>query len=91
MEKAGIDDLALDILAVCEHLWQVIGNLGIVRNRALIVSGTKALHHVPPDLVPPMDSAWTGRSFSGQPQHPRTRRRRPSPGRSPGWRRWAAP
>jgi hypothetical protein len=60
MEKAGIADLALDILAVCEHLWQVIGNRGIVRNRTLIVPGTKALHHVPPDLVPPMDRAWTG-------------------------------
>jgi hypothetical protein len=34
MEKARNDDLALDIPAVCEHLWQVIGNLGIVRNRA---------------------------------------------------------
>ncbi len=67
MEKARIDDPALDIPAVCEHLWQIIGNLGIVRNRALIVPGTQALHHVLPDLVP-----WTahgpGRSFSGQPQ-----------------------
>ena len=66
MEKARIDDPALDIPAVCEHLWQIIGNLGIVRNRALIVPGTQALHHVLPDLVP-----WTahgpGRSFSGQP------------------------
>src|SRR5437667_6193176 len=63
MEKARIDDLALDIPAVCEHLWQVIGNPGIVRNRALIVPGTKALHHVLPDLVPPMDRAWTGAFF----------------------------
>ncbi len=63
MEKARIDDPALDIPAVCEHLWQIIGNLGIVRNRALIVPGTQALHHVLPDLVPA----------------PRTRRRRPSP------------
>lgn len=39
--------------------WQVIENLGIVRNRSLIVSGTKALHHVLPGLVPPMDRAWT--------------------------------
>ena len=54
---------ALDIPAVCEHLWQVIGNLGIVRNRALIVPGTQALHHVLPDLVRPMDRAWTGALF----------------------------
>ena len=63
MEKARIDDPALDIPAVCEHLWQIIGNLGIVRNRALIVPGTQALHHVLPDLVPPMDRAWTGAFF----------------------------
>jgi hypothetical protein len=63
MEKARTDDPALDIPAVCEHLWQVIGNLGIVRNRALIVPGTKALHHVLPDLVPPMDRAWTWAFF----------------------------
>jgi hypothetical protein len=31
--------------------------------RALIVPGTKALHHVLPDLVPPMDRAWTGAFF----------------------------
>jgi hypothetical protein len=55
MEKARIDDPALDIPAVREHLWHVIGNLGIVRNRALIVPGTKALHHVLPDLCRP----WT--------------------------------
>jgi hypothetical protein len=78
MEKTRIDDPALDIPAVCEHLWQVIGNLGIARNRALIVPCAQALHHVLPDLVP-----WTahgpGCSFSGQQQQPRTRRRRPSP------------
>lgn len=79
MEKARIDDPAFDIPAVCEHLWQVIGNLGIVRNRALIVPGTKALHHVLPDLCRPRTAHGPGRSFPGQPQHPRTRRRRPSP------------
>jgi hypothetical protein len=27
------------------------------------VPGTKALHHLLPDLVPPMDRAWTGAFF----------------------------
>lgn len=58
-----IDDPVLDVPAVCEHIWQVIENLGIVRNRLLIVPGTKALHHVLPGLVPPMDRAWTGAFF----------------------------
>lgn len=63
LEDARIDDEALDVPAVCERIWQVIENLGIVRNRSLIVPGTKALHHVLPDLVPPMDRAWTGAFF----------------------------
>lgn len=56
-------DPALDVPAVCEHIWQVIENLGIVRNRSLIVAGIKALHHILPGLVPPMDRAWAGASF----------------------------
>jgi hypothetical protein len=63
LEDARIDDEALDVPAVCERVWQVIQDLGIVRNRSLIVPGTKALHHVLPDLVPPMDRAWTGAFF----------------------------
>jgi hypothetical protein len=63
LEDARIDDPALDIPAVCEHAWRIIENLGIVRNRSLIVPGTKALHHILPDLVPPMDRAWTGAFF----------------------------
>jgi hypothetical protein len=29
----------------------------------VIVAGTKTLHHLLPDLVPPMDRAWTGAFF----------------------------
>jgi hypothetical protein len=57
MEKARIDDLALDIRAVCEHLWQVIGNLGIVRNRACPVPRRCTTSH------PTSCHPWTGRSF----------------------------
>jgi hypothetical protein len=63
LEETRIDDETLDVPAVCGRIWQVIENLGIVRNRSLIVPGTKALHHVLPDLVPPMDRAWTGAFF----------------------------
>ena len=63
LEDARIDDEALDVPAVGGRIWQVIENLGIVRNLSLIVPGTKALHHVLPDLVPPMDRAWTGAFF----------------------------
>jgi hypothetical protein len=40
------------------------------------VAGTKTLHHLLPDLVPPMDRAWTGTFFgwsSGDPQTNQTK------------------
>jgi hypothetical protein len=42
---------------------RLISELGVVDNRARIVAGTKTLHHLLPDLVPPMDRAWTGAFF----------------------------
>lgn len=45
------------------RLWSLISSLGIVENSAKIVAGTKALHHLLPDLVVPMDRAWTGTFF----------------------------
>jgi hypothetical protein len=74
-EDTRIDDAALDVPAVCERIWQIIENLGIVENRSLIVPGTKALHHVLPGLVPPMDRAWTGAFFlwsAAAPQYAQT-------------------
>jgi hypothetical protein len=72
LQDAAIDDHALDIPAVCDQVWQVIENLGIVHNRSVIVPGTKALHHILPDLVPPMDRAWTGAFFFWSAAAPQT-------------------
>jgi len=44
-------------------LWQLIDRLHIVENDTPIVSGTKALHHILPDLVVPMDRAYTQKFF----------------------------
>ena len=44
-------------------LAQLISSLGVVENKAKLVAGTKTLHHLLPDLVPPMDRAWTGLFF----------------------------
>lgn len=49
--------------ATPERLWAIIGSLRVVDNKAKIVAGTKTLHHLLPDLVPPMDRAWTGMFF----------------------------
>lgn len=39
----------------------------LVANKAKLVAGTKTLHHLLPDLVVPMDRAWTGRFFQLHP------------------------
>ena len=48
---------------ISEELWQLIYNLDIVENEAKLVSGSKALHHLLPDLVVPMDRAYTQKFF----------------------------
>jgi hypothetical protein len=54
------DDLPEDI---SDRLWLIIDSLGVVTNKAKLVAGTKTLHHLLPDLIPPMDRAWTGAFF----------------------------
>src|SRR5216683_1564707 len=53
-------DLPSDI---ADQLWHAIDSLGVVTNQAKLVAGTKTLHHLLPDLVVPMDRAWTGTFF----------------------------
>jgi hypothetical protein len=62
-EYLRLDDPELDISLTATRLWQLIERLGVVQNVSLIVPGTKTLHHLLPDLVPPMDRAWTGAFF----------------------------
>jgi hypothetical protein len=47
-----------------EQLWQLVSSLDVVENAAKIVAGTKTLHHLLPDLVPPIDRKYT-RPFFG--------------------------
>lgn len=63
LEGVRIDDSALDVPATARQVWEVIENLRIVSNLSVIVPGSKTLHHLLPDLVPPMDRAWTGAFF----------------------------
>jgi hypothetical protein len=46
-----------------DRLWRFIASAEIVDNRAKVVAGTKTLHHILPDLAPPMDREWTGHFF----------------------------
>jgi hypothetical protein len=44
-------------------LTRLLGNLPIVDNKARIVAVSKTLHHLLPDLVPPIDRKFTGSFF----------------------------
>ena len=63
LNDVRIDDPALDVPATAGQVWAVIEDLRVVSNLSVIVAGTKTLHHLLPDLVPPMDRAWTGAFF----------------------------
>lgn len=62
-QNLRIDDQKLDVPATASALWHLISSLGVVENISRIVPGTKTLHHLLPDLMPPMDRAWTGTFF----------------------------
>src|SRR5260221_103336 len=47
-------------------LWELSSTLGIVENQAKLVAGTKALHHILPELVVPMDREYTQLLFGWQ-------------------------
>jgi hypothetical protein len=61
LDGLSIDDGTLDVATVSGRIWKIIDGLAIVSNKTKVVSGTKALHHLLPDLVVPMDRAYTQR------------------------------
>lgn len=67
------DDGAVELGSV---VWDAMANLGIVENEALIVATSKTLHHLFPDLVPPLDRAWTGKFFEWSPIEMQRQQRR---------------
>lgn len=73
LEALRIEDPQLDVAEASARLDRLISELGVVENKARIVAGSKTLHHLLPDLVPPMDRAWTGRFFGWSTVDPQTR------------------
>jgi hypothetical protein len=55
-----IDDPHLDIQTVTSELWPLMNSLEINQNRTKLVACSKALHHILPDLVVPIDRTYTG-------------------------------
>ena len=63
LDGLRIDDPQLDIQRLSNDLWQLIDSLAIVQNNAKLVACSKALHHILPDLVVPLDRAYTRKFF----------------------------
>jgi len=66
LDAVSIDDPQLDVSRISDELWALLDGLMIVENKAKVVSGTKALHHILPNLVVPMDRKYTQVFFGWQ-------------------------
>lgn len=59
----AIDQPTLEVSTVGNTLARLAQSLDIVDNKARIVPGSKALHHLLPELVVPIDRAYTQQFF----------------------------
>lgn len=64
LEAWRIDQTVPSEAEVSAHVWGIMERLEIVENKNRIVACTKALHHLLPDLVPPMDREHTQTFFA---------------------------
>lgn len=53
--------------AVAEAAWKIMANLRVGIGQTLLVANSKALHHLLPALIPPIDRNYTLRFFVGRP------------------------
>ena len=68
LEHLRIDDPAMDDISAARSIWQIIRDLNILTKSGIpvkskVVSGTKLLHHLLPNLVFPIDNEYTGTFF----------------------------
>jgi hypothetical protein len=64
LKRLSLGDIKADELSrVIEKVWGVISNLRIGRSTSTVVVGSKALSHVLPELVPPIDRRYTFKFF----------------------------
>ena len=55
LELVTLELMTEGVQSISTSVAFLVSNLAVVENRARIVAGTKTLHHVLPNLVPPMD------------------------------------
>lgn len=63
LESRRIDAPELDVDVTIQAIWALIESMNVADNRTQLVTGTKTLHHLLPELVPPMDRAYTQQFF----------------------------
>jgi len=63
LDGVQINDPKINTRILTDDLWYLFDSLKIVRNDAKLVACSKTLHHILPDLVVPMDRAYTRRFF----------------------------
>jgi hypothetical protein len=70
---AQLDNLRLEEVGdneadkVAGSIWQILQGLRVGIGETLLVANSKALHHLLPDLVPPIDRNYTLNFFVGRP------------------------
>lgn len=63
LDNINIDGYEQEVNTAFRTLESLFTDLAIVENKARLVAVSKTLHHLLPDLVPPIDREYTGRFF----------------------------
>lgn len=66
LDGLRLDQDGLEIESVERQIWRLIEDTEIVENKAKLVPCSKTLHHILPDLIVPMDRAYTQIFFGWQ-------------------------
>jgi hypothetical protein len=68
VQQLQIDQLDPDkVREVAEAAWAIMASLRVGIGQTLLVANSKALHHLLPGLIPPIDPNYTLRFFVGRP------------------------
>jgi len=62
-----IDDRDMDADVIRDRLWVLVEQVEVVENQARIVALSKTIHHLLPDLLPPIDRMYTQAFFGFHP------------------------
>lgn len=66
LDGIRLDQKGLEIDLVAKKIWNIIDNMQIVNNIATLVPCSKALHHILPNLIVPIDREYTQVFFGWQ-------------------------